>query len=85
MVSAGDGVILGRTTLKLGATRNLDVRVEYLPDGSYQRIPDPVTKGGRMAQLVLLAHDDISFRHGLSALELNGEAMVQAVGGTRFF
>ena len=84
MVSAGDGVILGRTTLKLGATRNLDVRVEYLPDGSYQRIPDPVTKGGRMAQLVLLAHDDISFRHGLSALGLNGEAMVQAVGDPCF-
>ena len=42
MVSAGDGVILGRTTLMIGATRDRDVRVEELPDGSYQKIPDPV-------------------------------------------
>ena len=84
MVSAGDGVILGPTTLKIGATRDLDVRVEELSNRLTQRIPDPTSKGGRLAQHILLAYDDVSYRHGLSAFGINGEALVRAVSDLYF-
>ena len=84
MVSVGDGVIEGRTTLKIGASRSQDVRVEKLPNGLTRSIPKPTTKGGRFAQHILLAHDDIGYRNGLSALKINGEALVQAVSRWSF-
>ena len=84
MVSAGDGVIEGKTSLMIGASRAQDVRVEKLPNGLTRSIPKPTSKGGRLAQHILLAHDDVGYRNGLSALQLNGEALVQAVSGLIF-
>ena len=65
MVSAGDGVISGRTTLKIGASANLDVRVEELEGGFLRRIPEPTTKSGRLAQHILKAYDDIGYHNVL--------------------
>ena len=84
MVSAGDGVIPGPTSLKIGASRDLDIRVEQLPNGLTQTIPEPTTKGGRLAQHILLAHDDVGYRNGLSAFRINGEALVRAVSEFSF-
>ena len=84
MVSVGDGVIQGQTTLRIGASRDLDVRVEELSNGLTRSIPEPTTKGGRLAQHILLAHDDVGYRNGLSAFKINGEALVQAVSELNF-
>ena len=84
MVSVGDGVIQGETTLRIGASRDLDVRVEELSNGLTRSIPEPTTKGGRLAQHILLAHDDVGYRNGLSAFKINGEALVQAVSELNF-
>ena len=84
MVSVGDGVIEGKTTLIIGASRALDIRVEKLPNGLTRSIPKPTTKGGRLAQHILLAHDDVGYRNGLSALKINGEALVRAVSRWSF-
>ena len=84
MVSVGDGVIQGETSLRIGASRDLDVRVEKLSNGLTRSIPEPTTKGGRLAQHILLAHDDVGYRNGLSAFKINGEALVQAVSELSF-
>ena len=84
MVSVGDGVIQGPTSLKIGASRDLDVRVEQLSNGVTQKIPEPTTKGGRLAQHILRAYDDVGYRNGLSAFKINGEALVQAVSELSF-
>ena len=84
MVSVGDGVIQGPTSLRIGASRDLDIRVEELSNGLTQSIPEPTTKGGRLAQHILLAHDDVGYRNGLSAFKINGEALVQAVSELSF-
>ena len=79
MVSAGDGIISGPTSLKIGASLNLDVRVEELSGGLLRRIPEPTTKAGRLAQHILRAYDDVGYRNGLSAFGINGEALMRAV------
>ena len=84
MVSAGDGVISGPTSLKIGASRDLDVRVEELSNGVTQKIPEPTTKGGRLAQHILRAYDDVGYRNGLSAFGINGEALMRAVSDFSF-
>ena len=84
MVSVGDGVIRSPTSLRIGASRDLDIRVEELSNGLTQSIPEPTTKGGRLAQHILLAHDDVGYRNGLSAFGINGEALVRAVSEFSF-
>ena len=84
MVSEGDGIISGETSLKIGATADLDARVEELEGGFLRRIPEPTSKGGRLAQHVLRAYDDIGYRNVLSALGINGEALMQAVSDSSF-
>ena len=79
MVSVGDGIISEQTTLRIGSSPSEDIRVEELAGGILRRIPEPKTKSGRLAQHILRAYDDIGYRNMLSAMGINGEALVRAV------
>ena len=84
MVSVGDGIISDQTKLRIGSSAEFDIRVEELPGGFLRRIPEPTTKSGRLAQHILRAYDDIGYRNVLSALGINGEALMRAVSGSNF-
>ena len=82
MTPSGDGVISDETKLTLGPSADKDVRVEVLAGGRLRRIPEPTTEAGRLAQMILKAHDNKLYRMGMSAMNINGEALVAAVGSS---
>ena len=82
MVLSGDGVISDKTALMLGSSASLDVRVEVLTGGLLRRIPEPTTKTGRLAKMILKAYDDKTYCMGLSAMGINGEALLKAVSSS---
>ena len=80
MVPDGDGVIAGPTELKLGASASDDRRSEVLTDGVIRRLPDPISKEGHFAQMILWAHDDPRYFGVLAAMDLDVAAILKAVG-----
>ena len=74
-----DGAVEGVNSLKIGHSVEDDVRSEVI-GGIKRRLPGASTDAGRLAEQVLMAHDDLATRNHLESIGIDIATVLIAVG-----
>ena len=73
-----DGAVEGVTSLKIGHSAEDDVRSEVI-GGVKRLLPRASTDAGRLAEQVLMAHDDLATKNHLESIGIDIDTLLATV------